>query len=106
LAGKLLEYPRKLRGRRYLKSLLSSERSQWSGLNVRKRPNRDWRIRHHQSSSRIFHSVSTSERKIPSSGRSEWNRPNVLKRPNRDWRIRHHQSSSRIFRSEVDTECS
>jgi len=37
LAAKLLEYPRELGRGRYFKSLLSSARSQWSGIDIRKR---------------------------------------------------------------------
>ena len=53
LAGKLFEYPRKPSRRRHLKSLLSSEKSRWRGVNVRKRSHRNWRISRREYLSRI-----------------------------------------------------
>ena len=55
LAGKLLGYPRKPRRGRYLKSLLSGERSRWSGIDFRKRGHRDRRNCRRQSPSGICH---------------------------------------------------
>ena len=53
LAAELLEYPRKPRCRRYLKSVLSGSRSRGSGINLRNRAHRDWSNRRRQYLARI-----------------------------------------------------
>src|SRR5262249_61190436 len=52
LAAKLLSHPGKYGRRRYLKSLLSGERS-WNGAGIRKRAHRNWGNCCRQSLSRI-----------------------------------------------------
>ena len=61
LAGKLLWDPRKLGRRRYLKSLLPRQKSRRSGVNFRKRADRDWRICRRQSPSGICHPQADAE---------------------------------------------